>query len=148
MRSFLNLFCLDQSTNSIPRKVVDPWDHIIQTSFDPDTCHKSVSSSQHSKIAYQKRVVERNNFMMSTHNRKIVKGHLEAVDMCRKKGIFCCDNMDRTGLRCMCAFSTETGLRNHKNKDNHQYPTLDLKSWVTELHTRGRFAFCLATGKY
>ena len=85
---------------------------------------------------------------MTKHNCKIVAGHKEYVNNLAAKGIFSCNKISRTGTRCMCTFSTKSGLKSHKKNDVHRFPTSDLKSWVNELHTSGKFAYCLATGKY
>ena len=131
-----------------PDYALDPWEHIIKTTFDPEDFTK-VARSHHSKIRYEERKHKQKMAMMVKNNMKIVKDRGEKMDLSASKGVFYCPEVQSsTGVKCMCAFSTKTGLRNHQSRGKHNFPTFDLASMVHDLHTSGNFAFSLATVMY
>ena len=126
-------------------ELIDAYDHIIKSTFDPHTC-QFVKASCHTTISHQDWVVKKARDNMTKHNLKMIGNNEKAVCSGELKGVFLCSNVNSHGHRCMCAFSTLGGRERHMKLGHHKFPILDLKSWVHQLHLSGNFAFSLATG--
>lgn len=127
-------------------EVIDAMGHIIDTTFDCQTC-ESITPSLHSTVPHQERLIEKSRSNMMRNNIQTIFDIKNFVASSEKNGVYCCPHINyMTGRRCMCTFSIVGGRSRHESKNAHIYPTSNLASWVHELHLDGQFAFSLATG--
>ena len=126
-------------------------DHVLLSTFPFDASFedlvkdaattRDITSHQERKRDYELDRIDRSKARLTAqweiYQQKVEKNGL----------LFCCSKEHvETMNRCICIFSSKKALENHKKKNQHTFPKVDLSTNLQLLHLKGEFAFCLATG--